>query len=212
MLRTARALALARIPAHRVRRALRKLTRELPQGRSLSELRITAENGKIVVRDGSRTWNPESGQLQLDFRVSRRGDRGRPRIRQKVKPVQEIIPLHPRNADEHVNLGFQLYEQDQVAEAVSEYRKALGLKRNHPIAAFNLGIALEDLGQTNDAIVAYRRAVEADPFFADAHYNLALLYQKSGKKTAAIRHLKTYRELKKDGKTERRKDGRTKRP
>lgn len=181
LLRAARALADAKIPARRVRRAFRRLIRDLPPERSLSEVRITAEGGRIVARDGNRAWNPESGQLQLDFRVVRRDTKARPRDR--------------RDADAHVKLGRLLYEQNDVIEAVEHYRQALGLKRNHATAAFNMGIALEDLGETNDAIVAYRRAIESDPYFADAHYNLALLYQKTGKKTAALRHLKSFREL-----------------
>lgn len=227
LLRTARALAVAKIPARRIRRALRRLIRELPQGRSLSEVRITAEGGRIVARDGARAWNPESGQLQLDFRPPRRANKVQPIRTRVAEPTREAAALSgdqwydrgidlesaepiqarrayeqalsqdPRNADAHVNLGRLLYDQNEVGQAVEHYRKALGLKRNHSIAAFNLGIALEDLGKTNDAIVAYRRAIESDPYFADAHYNLAQLYQKTGKRTAAIRHMKSYRELKK---------------
>ena len=53
----------------------------------------------------------------------------------------------------------------------------------------------QGLGKTLVAIEAYRRAVESDPFFAEAHLSLARLYEKTGKKTAARRHLKSYREL-----------------
>ena len=68
LLRAARTLADANIPARRVRSAFRRLVRELPEGHSLGSLRISAEGRRIVARDGTRTWNPESGQLQLDFR------------------------------------------------------------------------------------------------------------------------------------------------
>lgn len=226
LLRTARALAQAKIPARRIRRALRKLTRELPKGRTLSEIRIVAEGGRIVVKDGSSSWNPESGQLQLDFRVARLANKVTPFARRAARKSQKeddltadhwydlgidlesgaptdardayerALAIDPRHADAHVNLGLLLYQQSEVEEAVAHYRKALGIRRNHATAAFNLGIALEDLGRTNEAVEAYRRAVESDPYFADAHFNLATLYEKSGKKSAAIRHLKTYRELK----------------
>src|SRR5712691_5786332 len=58
ILRTAKALVAARIPTRRIRRALRKLKRQLPRGRSLTELRITAEGDRIVVSDGELAWNP----------------------------------------------------------------------------------------------------------------------------------------------------------
>lgn len=226
LLRTAKALAQARIPSRRIRRALKRLTRELPRGRSLTEIRITAENGRIVVHDGASTWNPESGQLQLDFKVSKLASKVAPIARRAARNARKAeeslsadhwydlgidletgapaeardayeraLGLDPRHADAHVNLGRLLYEANEVVDAVEHYRKALALKRNHPTAAFNLGIALEDLGRANDAIDAYRRALESDPFFADAHFNLAKLYEKAGKRTAAFRHLKSYKEL-----------------
>ncbi|MGH7703588.1 MAG: MerR family transcriptional regulator, partial [Gemmatimonadales bacterium] len=70
LLRTAKGLAAARVPSRRINRALRQLVRQLPRGRALSEVRITAEGGRIVVRDGDTAWNPESGQVQLDFSVA----------------------------------------------------------------------------------------------------------------------------------------------
>ncbi len=226
LLRTAKALGEARIPSRRIRRALRRLRRQLPKGRSLSEIRVIAEGGRVVVWDGSAAWNPESGQLQLDFKVARRASKVTPISRppaqtgretsnnspdhwfdlgtelesnapgESRKAYERALELNPRHADAHVNLGLLLYQQNEIPEAVEHFQKALTIKRHHAAAAFNLGIALEDLGQRNEAIEAYRRAVESDPYFADAHFNLSALYEKLGKRTAAIRHLKTCKQLK----------------
>src|SRR5207249_117749 len=70
ILRTAKALVAARIPTRRIRRALKQLRQQLPRGRSLAELRITAEGDRIMVSDGYTAWNPESGQTHLAFAVS----------------------------------------------------------------------------------------------------------------------------------------------
>src|SRR3989442_12374796 len=78
MLRTAKALGAARIPTRRIRRALKQLRKEIPRGRSLAELRITAEGDRIVVSDGDTAWNPESGQTHLDFVVSDLATRAAP--------------------------------------------------------------------------------------------------------------------------------------
>src|SRR6478752_5598358 len=67
LLRTARELARARVPPHRIRSALRDLARKLPAGRSLTEIRITADGQRILVSEGGSAWNPESGQLHIDF-------------------------------------------------------------------------------------------------------------------------------------------------
>src|SRR5829696_597436 len=76
LLRTARELAQARVPPRRIRSALCDLARQLPNGRSLSEIRITANGHGILVHDAGTAWNPESGQLQIDFAVSDPTTRG----------------------------------------------------------------------------------------------------------------------------------------
>ncbi|MGH8607586.1 MAG: tetratricopeptide repeat protein [Gammaproteobacteria bacterium] len=55
------------------------------------------------------------------------------------------------------------------------------------------GFATKDVARVDEAAQAYRRAIEVDPDFADAHYNLAHLYERSGERTAAIRHLRVTR-------------------
>ena len=189
LLKSAKALAEARIPSRRVRRALRRLRTQLPSNPPLTEIRIQAENGRIVVRDGDAIWNPVSGQLQLELKSRRRTVAPAPKktTRPRIAPADPVDALVAR--------GQAYYEASDVAEAVSQYRKALAIKRHHPTAAFHLGIALEDLGRINEAIDAYRRAVENDPYFAEAHLSLARLYEKAGKKTAARRHLTSYRKL-----------------
>jgi tetratricopeptide (TPR) repeat protein len=72
---------------------------------------------------------------------------------------------------------------------------ALAAHPHHPTAAFNLGTALEELGRPAEAIAANRHALEADPDLADAHFNLARLYEQTGKRAAALRHLKAYKQL-----------------
>src|SRR6266536_2187800 len=90
ILRTAKALVAARIPARRIRRALRKLRLELPRGRSLAELHIAAEGDRIVVSDGTTAWNPESGQTHLDFAVSDLATRAAPIARRTAQAAREI--------------------------------------------------------------------------------------------------------------------------
>jgi tetratricopeptide (TPR) repeat protein len=226
ILRTAKALVAARIPTRRIRRTLQRLRRELPRGRSLAELRIVAEGERIVVSDGDTAWNPESGQLHLDFAVSELATRAAPMARrtaaaarraerdldaddwyelglelEAVDPAEardayrRALELDAHHADAHVNLGRLLHEQGLVTEAARHYRLALREAPEHATAAFNLGIALEDLDQPADAIEAYRAALSADPSLADAHYNVGRLYDRVGKRAAALRHLGAYRRL-----------------
>src|SRR5437867_2214902 len=108
---------------------------------------------------------------------------------------RRALELDAHHADAHVNLGRLLHEQGLVEEAERHYRLALREHPEHATAAFDLGIALEDLDRSTDAIEAYRAALATDPRLADAHYNVARLYEKLGKKAAALRHLSIYRRL-----------------
>jgi len=226
VLRAAKDLAAARIPARRIRRTLKRLRQELPRGRSLAELRITAEGERIVVRDGETAWNPDSGQVVIDFQVRDLATRAAPIARRTARAAQaaaadydadgwyelglefeavapqeardayrRALELDPHHADAHVNLGRLLQEEDLTEEAETHYRAALADSPAHATAWFDLGTALEDLRRAGDAVDAYRRAILADRRMADAHFNLARLYEKAGKKAAALRHLGIYQRL-----------------
>lgn len=215
ILRTAGELSAANVPQRKVRRVLESLRKQLPEGRSLSGMRIAADGERVIVSDGISVWNPESGQALFDFSVDdiaeatsiTRGsveteemyavaceiESSSPEQAREV--YQRLLQLAPDHADAHVNLGRLLHEDGETAAAEQHYRRALEIDPEHETAAFNLGVALEDLGRQRDAIAAYQHALEIDPQNADAHFNLAGLYERRGEKAAALRHLKTYRKL-----------------
>jgi predicted Zn-dependent protease len=224
LLRTARELTQARVPPRRLRSALRSLARRLPRGHALSELRISADGDRVVVRDREGTWHPESGQRQMDFTdLTPRADApvtwldpsasGSPQSLgarewfdrgvnlEAAAPDQahgayvQALALDPDFPAAHVNLGRLLQLAGRAGEAVEHYRRSLEAGRIDPVAAFNLGTALEDVARWSEAIAAYRRALRADPTFADAHFNLARLYERAGRRAAAIRHLRAYQQL-----------------
>ncbi len=94
-----------------------------------------------------------------------------------------------------MNLGRLLHDDGRVRDAETHYLFALGANPTHGTAAFNLGIALEDLARPAEAADAYEQAIAADPNFADAYFNLARLYERAGKRAAALRYLSKYRQL-----------------
>lgn len=225
LLRTAKELLDADVPQHRVLRALRHLKSQFPEDRSLTELRIAAEGDEVVVHDEGRAWQPESEQLRIVFDVAELAARVEPLDRAAVAdagrknetagdwldlgleleghaPTQaraayeKVLELDPSHVDALINLGRLLQEDGELEAAVVHYRRALAAAGGDaPTAAFNLGLALEDLGRYRAATDAYTAALAADAGFADAHYNLSRLYEQSGDRMSALRHLKTYRSL-----------------
>src|SRR2546425_6743507 len=129
ILRTAKGLVAARIPAERIRGALRRLRAQLPRGRSLAELRIAAEGDRIVVSDGEATWSPESGQTQLDFAVSDLANRAAPMARRAAKAARRVE--QDLSAEDWYELGLEL-EVAAPGDARDAYRRALELRAHHP--------------------------------------------------------------------------------
>lgn len=217
LLRTASSLRRSRVPHQRMERALGCLKQKLPENQPLSAYRIEAHGDRIVVSDGDQAWDIESNQLEIDF------PRPRPVVRSietrvpaepteaedwyqrglELEPLsleeaqeayQRAIEVDPTHADAQVNLGRLLHQQKRISQAAEHYRLAL-LHAPHATAAFNLGLALEDLGHPTEAVQAYETALQLNPMLADAHYNLAGIFHATGDPMAAIRHLKSYRAL-----------------
>lgn len=219
LLRTAVGLDAAGVPPRRIRQALARLRRELPRGRSLSELRIMADEDRIVVHDGDAAWNPLSGQYQLDFTVAELGERVAPLAGRATR--EAVAAGSELSADDWYELGLDL-EAYAPREAQHAYEHAVEMNPGHadalvnlgrilheagdtttaeshyraaleagphPTAAYDLGLALEQQGRLEEAARAYRRAIAWEPDMVDAHYNLARLLEARGDKPAAIRHL-----------------------
>jgi tetratricopeptide (TPR) repeat protein len=182
VLRTAQALAAARVPAKRITKSLKELRRHLPQSMPLSGLSIGAEGDRVVVKEGASRWHAESGQYLLAFE----GDPTAGEL--KVIQKQTIL-------EDEIDRGYLLHEAGRLDEAESVYRKALEEWGPDPLLLYNLGVLLEDRNRKSDAADCYKAALAADPRMADCHYNLALLCEALGRAQEAIRHMAQYRRL-----------------
>ena len=213
ILRTAGELA-EKVPERRVRRVLRHLREQMPDEKSLTGVKLTAEGDRVLVRDGENVWNAESGQEMFDFGVAPR-DIETPLLRnptaeelfelaldvEMISPAdargayERVLELDAHHVDAQVNLGRILHEGGAPLAAEKHYRAALEIEPDHEVAIFNLGVALEDLGRLTEAIKMYERAIALDPDNYDAHYNLAGIYERRGDKAAAVQHLKICKRL-----------------
>jgi tetratricopeptide (TPR) repeat protein len=183
LLRTAKGLTTARVPARRIRAVLQKLRNDLPRGRSLSEVRVGAAGDAIVVRDGGAAWNPESGQMVFNFAVADLARSAEPFARRGAEAARKAD--HTRSADEWYDLGCEL-EATAPNEARDAYRRALELNPAHADAHVNLGRLLQEAGAAQAAVEQYRAALETDGRHATAAFNLGLALEDLGRRSEAI--------------------------
>ncbi len=189
LLRTAKGLVEARVPQRRIVLALRNLREQLPEGRPLTGVRISAQGHHVVVRDGGEVWNPESGQALLDFEVSELAReaasleqrRQSARLSEKVEELQED---DFDSAEAWFERGAEL-EPDDPAAAEEAYRQALEIDPAMADARLNLGRLLHEAGRTVEAEGHYRRALESRPNDATALFNLGVALQDLGRPAEA---------------------------
>jgi tetratricopeptide (TPR) repeat protein len=185
LLRAARELLDGDVPARRVKTALASLRAQLPVGRPLSAVHISAMGDHVVVRDADTVWEPDSGQIQLDFAVSEVAERGAPVARRSLERVADARDDGPSSADDWYDTAVDLEAVDAV-QAVQAYRRALALDPHHADAQLNLGRLLHESGDLDGAEERYRAATAADPESARARYNLGVLLEDRSQTGGAI--------------------------
>ena len=217
LLRTAKELLEARIPARRIRRMIASLRRQLPADRALSSLTIYADGRRVVAWDGAARWQPDSGQFLFNFDAQAVATSAIPMPEPATRTAEDwfnlgceldtsspdearqayeqALALDAGQVDAHVNLGRLFHRGGDTAGAETHYRAAIAIAPDDAVAHFNLAGLLEETGRADPAVDAYQRALAADPDFADAHYNLGLLLDSLGRRVAAMNHLRTARRL-----------------
>ena len=223
LLRAAKELLDSEVPARRVRAALEALREQLPVGRPLSAVHISSIGDRVLVRDDGAVWEPDSGQLTIDFAVAEVVEAAEPVARRvmaeqagapdmsaddwydtaldleavapdsAIDAYREALAQESGHADAHVNLGRLLHEQGDLPAAERHYRAASAADPEGGRARYNLGVALEDQGRVDEAIHAYRDALSVDDGLATAHFNLSRLHEARGDAEEALSHLAAYK-------------------
>lgn len=187
ILRTAGELSAAGTPNRKVRRVLQRLREQLPEGRSLTAVRITADGDRVIVRDGDVVWNPESGQSLFDFSVADLAAKAAPLIHRNAADARERA--HELDADDWYELGCEL-EMSSIEQAKDAYERAIAADPHHIEAHVNLGRLLHEEGAPAAAEKHYRAALEIDPDDETATFNLGVALEDLGRTADAVRAYK----------------------
>jgi tetratricopeptide (TPR) repeat protein len=98
----------------------------------------------------------------------------------------ECRTAHDNLAEMHFNLGNELTHQGRLAEAITQYRKALGIMPDYDDAQIKLGIALAGQGRTAEAIAQFQQELARRPDNVTAHNNLGIALARQGRLAEAM--------------------------
>ncbi len=183
LLRTATRLR-ERLPSRQVNAALRSLRSRY--GAALSELRITAEGGRVIARDDHAAFQPASGQCLLDFEQAPSASddhEGHNLVsfepRTSSLPAPSLTRGGPRaepNADAWYTRGCEL-DPEHPAEALEAYLAAIEHDPEHADAHLNAGRLFHEQGAFELAEQHYREAVRLVPAEATGWFNLGVVLE-----------------------------------
>ncbi len=175
----------------KIRRSLASLRANLPGlDATLGRLRIRCDHDRVLVDEGDRSFEADSGQLLLDFSVAS--------LHEQAARVLSL-PVggdgnEPMNAHDWFLRGCELERERDgapgdlagLAAARHAYETALGLDPSLAAAWTNLGGLLAELGDAEAAREHFELALQHDPEQPEAQCNLAELALASGETEAAI--------------------------
>jgi tetratricopeptide (TPR) repeat protein len=187
VLRTAQSLVDSKVPQRRIVKALRELRSKLPASMPLSGLSIGAEGERVVVREGRKRWQADSGQYLLAFDGDpEAGTLGVVERKPEVaKAVAEVVETHLAPTDWYA-MAVKLESNGEIDSAVRAYGRAIASNQRNADAYLNLGRLLHEIGYLPEAEKIYRVGVKACPEVALLNYNLGVLMEDRKRRPEAI--------------------------
>jgi tetratricopeptide (TPR) repeat protein len=99
------------------------------------------------------------------------------------------------DANNRYDLALVLDRTGRLAEAMTEYRRALAHNPTHRDALNNLGVAYARAGRLDQAAAQFERLVAADPANPDAHANLGAILLSLGQSDRAAQEFRAALEI-----------------
>lgn len=203
LLRKVEGLLGQKIPQKRVHQALQRLKETLGGGQPLTGLNLDVDGDRLIVNEGNSRWDPNSGQVYLDF------DSSAGRAQRAKAADTNIAPLawaresggsdmlrrrrqdrslrgpDGLTAKEHFERGCGLEEDDAIA-ARDAYQAAIDLEPAHADAHINMGRLLHESGHPEAAQQHYRVALSVRPEDPTAFFNLGVALEDTGRRAEAV--------------------------
>lgn len=92
----------------------------------------------------------------------------------------------PNPVDKLLQSGAQFEENNQFAQALAEYNKALEIDPQNADVYFNRASVYQKQGNTQAALADYKKIIEINPNFSQPHVALGQIYEDEGRPDKAL--------------------------
>jgi Flp pilus assembly protein TadD/lysophospholipase L1-like esterase len=141
--------------------------------------RIAARALKTVLEDLNTGQTPGAPEIPRSAQLDARA----------LAAAEALGKAPPNYARVHNRMGTELLKQGKLAEAETQFKKALRADPTYAGAYNNLGITCERLGREREAHTQFEQAVRFRPDFTHALFNLARSLMNKGDISQAVTHL-----------------------
>ena len=109
---------------------------------------------------------------------------------------EQAVQINPFFAEAHASLGTLIESQGRLDDALQHFEEAIRNRPNYPLAHFHLGRILVNRGKFDEAIEHFLRSLEPEDGNTPGYlYALGAAYARAGNLAAALKYLRSAREL-----------------
>jgi len=112
---------------------------------------------------------------------------------QAIDLLENVISESPGVTAPHINLGMAYQQIGNLEQAEAQFKAALELVPDHPVACNQYGLLLRKTGRFDEARKIYEQALARFPDYYPLHRNLGILYEfYLNDLEAALEHYESY--------------------
>ena len=154
------------------------------------------ENGWEGVMSIERAQLNEAARTDFETAVSLFHEQA---YEQAIELLTKVIEQSPGVTAPHINLGMAYQQLGKLEQAETQFKAALDLVPDHPVACNQYGMLLRKTGRFEEARTIYAQALARFPDYYPLHRNLGILYEfYLNDLTAALEHYEIYSQAMQD--------------
>lgn len=113
-------------------------------------------------------------------------------LEKERRPKETLPPQGKRKAQNHFNLGKNLFEKGSIEKAKEEFLKAIELDADYGEAYVSLGMVHLKEKNPEEAFRSFEKGVSLNPSLRQGHLGLALVFEARGQNSKAIEKLEEW--------------------